>query len=516
MRIQIIKKNHFKEDTMKVLKVIFMSLFMISGAIIPGILMAETTVSQNEVKVHLLDLNNLEDAIEHGVQELLNILERALSKVPLDNLSAEEKESLEKAMQELRDAKAEVNHEFRDAVISQEIIDALRDLKIDLKVDENATIKVIKDTDNQIIINALKDTEQNTDTQKNHVMINIRNTAHTPNGVPYLGVASQDLTLPKATTMNYEHNHGVLITRVFSNSPARASGLAVDDILMSIDDVHILSDSQFSNVLGRFFTGDTVTLKIFRDGQVMEVDTVLGSRGEDTSSQTVSRKTSSVDVQMDIGGSWYPIWFHEFNVADINKRLTDFGFSELSKDGILFHGGGGKIGLGKGYLLGAMGAGYTIDRKKNFVIENDNDEMNAVTRRYQYTASFWGISLDKRYAIGSRFLVSPGFMVGGGHHRLNLVQTTGDYNWDNFDSQLYSCYNFYESLNKSYIIVQPRFEMMYKVRWLGLRAEVGYLYGFSPYNGWKNTLIDDVFEVSGSPNTTFEGFTFSIGPWFEF
>jgi hypothetical protein len=59
---------------------------------------------------------------------------------------------------------------------------------------------------------------------------------------------------------------------------------------------------------------------------------------------------------------------------------------------------------------------------------------------------------------------------------------------------------------------------MYRVlSWLGLRAEVGYTYGYSLTKDWRvRGLAGESFEVSGSPDTPFQGMTATIGPWFGF
>jgi hypothetical protein len=58
---------------------------------------------------------------------------------------------------------------------------------------------------------------------------------------------------------------------------------------------------------------------------------------------------------------------------------------------------------------------------------------------------------------------------------------------------------------------------MYRVNsWLGFRAEGGYMLSYSYHNGWNADLCGDAYEVENSPNTSFDGFTISVGPWFGF
>ena len=363
------------------------------------------------------------------------------------------------------------------------------------------------------------------ETQRGSTVVHITNQETNRNDTPFLGIHTQNLTISKASELGYEEDFGILITGTVPNSPARLSRIVPNDILMTIEGIRVSTSDQIFDALARYFIGDQVTLEIFRDREVVEIEVELGDRrAESTTINTnvnlTKRKRHSVGYG---GGSWYPIWFHGFDVSDMNQILGQFGFAEyeddklksggIPSDGVLFQGGGGKGNVGGGWFLGGMGAGYNTEGKRHIMIDEDVP----VLRRYEYSAHFWGVSLDKRFAITDKFLISPGFMIGGAGHRLTLSQVSGDFDWENYENQVSSSYNVHDSLKKGYIMVQPRVEMLFMMLdWLGLRGEVGYLYGYSTYNGWKNEIAGDVFEVPNSPNTPFEGWTFSVGPWFGF
>lgn len=111
----------------------------------------------------------------------------------------------------------------------------------------------------------------------------------------YLGIRGGDLTsdLSEALGLSIEQQ-GVIVTEVVRAGPAAAAGIkgtsgtkVVDgeeiplggDIIVGVDDVQV---RKFEQLLGYLFTktdpGQTVTLKILRDGQPLEVKVTLAER----------------------------------------------------------------------------------------------------------------------------------------------------------------------------------------------------------------------------------------------
>lgn len=339
---------------------------------------------------------------------------------------------------------------------------------------------------------------------------------------PYLGVYTSNLTLSKARELGYTNRYyGVLITGTGANSPARLYRIMTDDILMSINDTKISDDTHLTRVLGTYYVNDVVTLELFRDGKIIKMDVELGSRNRryTRSGSTIVQEEAKVQKKKHsvgyLGGSWIPMWL-ALDMEDVNELLTRMEFKKLDENGIFLNGGGGKIAVGKGYFLGLMGAGYSIDRKANVVVSDGDQNVNVI-RRMKYDNSFWGFTLDKRFALSSKLIFSTGVLIGGANQSLEIGQTDGDYDWTNLHNQMNNNFNSYASFKKSYIAVQPRAEVMYRLlSWLSLRAEGGYMYGYSYHQDWKTELCGDVFQTVNSPNTPYQGYSFSVGPWFGF
>ena len=71
---------------------------------------------------------------------------------------------------------------------------------------------------------------------------------------------------------------GVYIDDVYEPSPAAAAGVRIGDRLISIDGNRLVSVSAFQRWLYLSGIGRTITLEIFRDGQVLEKQVTVAER----------------------------------------------------------------------------------------------------------------------------------------------------------------------------------------------------------------------------------------------
>lgn len=99
---------------------------------------------------------------------------------------------------------------------------------------------------------------------------------------PYLGVRYVSLTDDVAYYYNLVTKRGAYIApqqgaqrSIIAGSPAEKAGLKEKDVIISINDVQIDERNSLVSVLGRFSAGDTVKLKIVRDGQEQTIDVRL-------------------------------------------------------------------------------------------------------------------------------------------------------------------------------------------------------------------------------------------------
>jgi S1-C subfamily serine protease len=113
---------------------------------------------------------------------------------------------------------------------------------------------------------------------------------------PWVGVGGTDITPEIALALGLEEARGFLVTDITPSSPADKSGIRGGDmpitnitgfeglrlggdIIMNVDDQRVnKTDDLLSYIETNKQVGDTVTMTILRDGKLIEIDLVLGSR----------------------------------------------------------------------------------------------------------------------------------------------------------------------------------------------------------------------------------------------
>jgi serine protease Do len=113
---------------------------------------------------------------------------------------------------------------------------------------------------------------------------------------PWVGVAGTDITPEIALALGLEEARGLLVVDITPGSPADKSGIRGGDmpitnitgfeelrlggdIIMNVDDQRVnKTDDLLSYIETNKQVGDTVTMTILRDGKLIEIDLVLGSR----------------------------------------------------------------------------------------------------------------------------------------------------------------------------------------------------------------------------------------------
>ncbi|MEM8583847.1 MAG: Do family serine endopeptidase [Bacteroidota bacterium] len=91
----------------------------------------------------------------------------------------------------------------------------------------------------------------------------------------YLGASIVELNSNLAREQGIDRDNGVLISGVNPGSAADEAGLQEGDVVIAVDDVETLRNSELLEQLGRRRPGDEVRLTIERDGSEMEVTATL-------------------------------------------------------------------------------------------------------------------------------------------------------------------------------------------------------------------------------------------------
>jgi len=72
---------------------------------------------------------------------------------------------------------------------------------------------------------------------------------------------------------------GIYVYEVKPGSDAEDKGLSVGDIILSINDEVINTNTEFRSTLGNYLPGDTVILEVLRDGDTFDLEVVLEANG---------------------------------------------------------------------------------------------------------------------------------------------------------------------------------------------------------------------------------------------
>lgn len=94
----------------------------------------------------------------------------------------------------------------------------------------------------------------------------------------WLGLEVRPLSQDQASALAMNSTQGVVVTAVYSGSPAEQAGLTPGDILTHIDDESVGNGRRGMNQIAATAPGSEVTLRILRNGEPIELETVIGER----------------------------------------------------------------------------------------------------------------------------------------------------------------------------------------------------------------------------------------------
>jgi 2-alkenal reductase len=95
---------------------------------------------------------------------------------------------------------------------------------------------------------------------------------------PFLGIQYQALNPQLANEMGLTVTEGALLDAVLDGTPASRAGLSPGDIIVSLDGEPVNDRNSLVSLLLEHVAGETVTLGVLRDGQVIETQLTLGER----------------------------------------------------------------------------------------------------------------------------------------------------------------------------------------------------------------------------------------------
>lgn len=90
-----------------------------------------------------------------------------------------------------------------------------------------------------------------------------------------LGITAQDLTPELAQAFGLQEQRGIVVADIVPSSPAATAGLRVGDIILALNDRPVASAAEVRNRIGLLRVGETVRVKVVRDGQELQLAATL-------------------------------------------------------------------------------------------------------------------------------------------------------------------------------------------------------------------------------------------------
>jgi len=325
---------------------------------------------------------------------------------------------------------------------------------------------------------------------------------------PELGLYLDNVSFKDVYELNYPANYGVLVGGV-REQRARL-GLERGDVIFEIDGKPVKHLAHLEDMLADRAIGDSISIKYFRGGETYQNILLIPAKEE------LGVRSAKFDRRLMLkspglgGGSYRPMYLNA-DQSTVNNLFEELGAKSLSPLSSVYHGFELQGLIGDGYFIGGFGGWTGSTQQCSYAI----DANIPVERNLRYRSGLGGVTLDKRFRAGDRWLLSYGLMLGGGGSKIEIYQTEQDIAWGDIDST--SSYNSYLQFKKSYLLLQPHVALTYRILpvfWI--KIEAGYMLSYSK-SGWRNILYDEKYDVAGPSNeTSLNGLTISISPWFGF
>ncbi len=116
----------------------------------------------------------------------------------------------------------------------------------------------------------------------------------------WLGVSIQEMTPELAKSMGLKENKGALVAQVVTGSPAEKAGIEQGDVIVGFDGKEVAESKDLPRIVASTPVGKSVTVKLSREGKVMDRQVKLGEmeeKGVEVSKAPSSHKALGIAVQ---------------------------------------------------------------------------------------------------------------------------------------------------------------------------------------------------------------------------
>jgi Do/DeqQ family serine protease len=99
-----------------------------------------------------------------------------------------------------------------------------------------------------------------------------------------IGIVGQSLSPELAKAFNIETARGVVVTQVVEDSPAAKAGVRAEDVIVQVDGREVRDMMMLRNTIGLKRVGETVRLRVIRDGRARNLNVTIGGDVETATS----------------------------------------------------------------------------------------------------------------------------------------------------------------------------------------------------------------------------------------
>ena len=152
-----------------------------------------------------------------------------------------------------------------------------------------------------------------------NIILQLKSTGEVTRG--WLGVGIQDISEEVAEYYGIKEQKGVLVTEVFPGDPADLAGIKPKDIILSVNGKTVDSARQLTSMIADIGVGDTIQIKINRDGKTRTIDVKIAKREETkiSSKSTQEKEQAQLGIQV---SEITPETARRFNLKDTSGVIV--------------------------------------------------------------------------------------------------------------------------------------------------------------------------------------------------
>jgi len=117
----------------------------------------------------------------------------------------------------------------------------------------------------------------------------------------WLGIQLQEVTTELAAALGLKEAAGVLVAEVLDGAPAEAAGLQDGDVILEIGGDDIAGTNELSRIVAAYAPGETIKMKILRDGRERNLSVKLGERDGDSIAEVDDPSDEDDSLASDVG-----------------------------------------------------------------------------------------------------------------------------------------------------------------------------------------------------------------------